>query len=342
MVNKVFPNMTDNFTMETLFNWALSQHVCQGRFHSQTNADWPISFFSKDKPHVGWIVPKNRYYSRSPSADKATIVEALTDHDNLLVFLTSNNLDELRVKTSISPENIAVVPDQRRPCRHWPMNSISRFSFVISTSLSTTVMSLIPRCGYRVSNRSTSDQWPIENKTWPKANVICSRLVAMRFSMNSLVRISISYVYSIVHGHSSIRRRSKQNPVYRSSTISTGRSIVLAVTVINGWPMSLRLIVQDLMITMSFSSKNDEPSSMLKNSSTIETICIWTVKTLRRNTVDCCVARTPRGPFGWSIRVSIRSSRQISVSIIHERSSCYKRRSEAVLDAVVRVTISEW
>lgn len=70
-----------------------------------------LSYFLQVKPRVGWIVPKNRYYSRSPSADKATIVEALTDHDNLLVFLTSNNLDELRVRISISPEIIAVVPD---------------------------------------------------------------------------------------------------------------------------------------------------------------------------------------------------------------------------------------
>lgn len=47
---------------------------------------------------MSWIVPKNRYYSRSPSINKATVYDALTDHDNLLVFFTSNKLDELKVR----------------------------------------------------------------------------------------------------------------------------------------------------------------------------------------------------------------------------------------------------
>jgi hypothetical protein len=50
------------------------------------------------KPYIGWIVPKNRYYSHSPSIDKATIVDALTGHDNLLIFLTSNKFDELKLR----------------------------------------------------------------------------------------------------------------------------------------------------------------------------------------------------------------------------------------------------
>ncbi|CAF4542818.1 unnamed protein product, partial [Rotaria sp. Silwood2] len=74
---QIFPNLTNNFTIENLFQWIVNEHK---------------------EPYVGWIVPKNRYYSRSPSIDKATVFDALTNHDNLLIFLTSNKLDELKLR----------------------------------------------------------------------------------------------------------------------------------------------------------------------------------------------------------------------------------------------------
>ncbi|CAF0944524.1 unnamed protein product [Rotaria sordida] len=74
---QIFPNMTNNFTIENLFQWIVNEYK---------------------KPYVDWIVPKDRYYSRSPSIDKATIFDALTNHDNLLIFLTSNKLDELKLR----------------------------------------------------------------------------------------------------------------------------------------------------------------------------------------------------------------------------------------------------
>ncbi|CAF1632943.1 unnamed protein product [Rotaria magnacalcarata] len=74
---QMFPHMTYNFTTENLFQWVANEYK---------------------KPCVSWIVPKNRYYSRSPSIDKATVFDALTDHDNLLIFFTSNKLDELKLR----------------------------------------------------------------------------------------------------------------------------------------------------------------------------------------------------------------------------------------------------
>ncbi|CAF1225953.1 unnamed protein product [Adineta steineri] len=74
---QTFPNMTNNFTMENLFQWVIIEHK---------------------KPHVSWIVPKNSYYSHSPSIDKEIILDALTDHHNLLLFFTSNKLDELKLR----------------------------------------------------------------------------------------------------------------------------------------------------------------------------------------------------------------------------------------------------
>jgi hypothetical protein len=85
--------MTNNFTMENLFQWVVNEHVWLSISHLKKN----ISLFQR-KPNVGWIVPKNHYYSRSPSIDKATLYDSLADYDNLLVFLTSNKLDELKVR----------------------------------------------------------------------------------------------------------------------------------------------------------------------------------------------------------------------------------------------------
>ncbi|CAF4792685.1 unnamed protein product [Rotaria sp. Silwood1] len=74
---QIFPNLTNNFTIENLFQWIVNE---------------------PKQPYVGWIVPKNRYYSRSPSIDKATVFDALTNHDNLLIFHTSSKLDELKLR----------------------------------------------------------------------------------------------------------------------------------------------------------------------------------------------------------------------------------------------------
>ncbi|UJR15737.1 hypothetical protein I4U23_002672 [Adineta vaga] len=74
---QAFPNMTNNFTMENLFQWIVDED---------------------EEPHVGWLVPKNRYYSRSPSIDKATVYDALTGYENLLLFFTSNKFDELKLR----------------------------------------------------------------------------------------------------------------------------------------------------------------------------------------------------------------------------------------------------
>jgi len=76
-VSQIFPNLTNNFTIENLFSWILDQST---------------------KPKVSWLVPKNRYYSRSPSIDKSTIQDALATHDNLLIFLTANKHDELKLR----------------------------------------------------------------------------------------------------------------------------------------------------------------------------------------------------------------------------------------------------
>ncbi|CAF0906231.1 unnamed protein product [Adineta ricciae] len=74
---QMFPNMTNNFTMENLYQWIINE---------------------ESEAHVGWLIPRNRYYSHSPSIDKATVTDALTDYDNLLLFFTSNRLDEIKLR----------------------------------------------------------------------------------------------------------------------------------------------------------------------------------------------------------------------------------------------------
>jgi len=73
----IFPNFAQNLTVENLFQWILRE---------------------QSSPQISWIVPKNRYFSRSPSIDKSTMFNALENNENLLIFFTPNRFDEIRLR----------------------------------------------------------------------------------------------------------------------------------------------------------------------------------------------------------------------------------------------------